>query len=407
MSATMTPAFLTRHSRSSIAAAAVLALVALSGCGDKSADKAATGVQSVRAVKTDYVRTQSLGGSLATPGLLVSREEAAVNAEINGYPVAKVLVDVGDQVKAGQPLVQLDDTLLRSQIDQAQAIYNQADIAAKQAAAQAQRVEGLDKSGALSQEAIDQRRFAGDTAKAQAAAQAASLKDLQTRASKMVVRAPVSGQIMARNVRPGDMSSAGGQPMFQIIRDNLVELEAQVPETSLATIKPGTGAQVILPDGRKINGQVRIIAPSVDANTKLGKVRIALPVEQGIRPGGYGQAVFNGSAMPVNAVPETALNYDADGVSLMVADQTNHVHKVKVTTGQRGGGYVELLTGPPPGSRVLLGASSFVLEGDLVKPVDVAAPQASAAGGIDDSREAVSAQPRPTPAHTSKTAAKK
>jgi HlyD family secretion protein len=377
MSATMT--FLIRHSRSSIAAAAVLALVALSGCGAKGDDKAAKEAkeaQTVRAVKTDYVRTQTLGGSLATPGLLVSREEAAVNAEINGYPVAKVLVDVGDQVKAGQPLVQLDDTLLRSQIDQAQAIYNQADIAAKQAAAQAQRVEGLDKSGALSQEAIDQRRYAGETAKAQAAAQAASLKDLQTRASKMVVRAPVSGQIMTRNVRPGDMSSAAGQPMFQIIRDNQVELEAQVPESSLAAIKPGTGAEVILPDGRKINGKVRMIAPSVDANTKLGKVRIALPVEPGIRPGGYGQALFNGSAMPVNAVPETALNYDADGVSLMVVDQANRVHKVKVTTGQRGGGYVELLTGPAPGSRVLLGASSFVLEGDVVKPVDVATPPA-------------------------------
>jgi HlyD family secretion protein len=379
MSATMTPAILTRHPRARLAtAAALMALIALAGCG-KDGDKDAKAAPTPRAVKTDYVRTQALGGSLTSPGQLVSREEAAVNAQINGYPVAKVMVDVGDQVKEGQPLVQLDDTLLRSQIDQAQAVVNQFNIQAQQASSQAQRVEGLDKSGALSQEAIDQRRFAGETAKAQAAAQLASLKDLQTREAKMVVRAPVSGVIMERNVRPGDMSSAGAQPMFRIIRDDKVELEAQVPESSLATIRPGTPAQVILPDGRKIGGQVRMIAPSVDANTKLGKVRIALPVEPGIRPGGYGQALFNGSAQPVNAVPETALNYDADGVSLMVVDQTNHVHKVKVTTGQRGGGYVELLTGPPAGSRVLLGASSFVLEGDVVKPVDAAPAPAPAA----------------------------
>jgi HlyD family secretion protein len=381
MSSTMTPAFLARHPRARLAAAALLTLVALSGCGgkdDKTADAKAG--PTLRAVKTDLIRSQSLGGSLASPGLLVSREEAAVNAQINGYPVAKVLVDVGDQVKAGQPLVQLDDTLLRSQIDQAQAIYNQAEVGARQAAAQAQRVEGLDKSGALSQEAIDQRRFAGETAKAQAAAQAASLKDLQTRASKMVVRSPVSGLVMERNVRPGDVSSGSGTPMFRIIRDDQVELEAQVPETALASIKPGTGAQVVLPDGRKITGQVRMIAPSVDANTKLGKVRIALPVQPGIRPGGYGQALFNGSAQIVTTAPEAALNYDADGVSLMVVDQTNHVHKVKVTTGQRGGGFVELLSGPLAGSRVLLGSSSFVLEGDLVKPVDVVQAQATPKG---------------------------
>jgi HlyD family secretion protein len=392
MSPTMTPVFLIRHPRARVTAAALLTLVALSGCGGKGDDKKpAAKDATLRAVKTDYIRTQSLGGSLASPGVLVSREEAAVNAQINGYPVAKVLVDVGDQVKAGQPLVQLDDTLLRSQIDQAQAVYNQAEVGARQAAAQAQRIEGLDKSGALSQEAIDQRRYAGETAKAQAAAQAASLKDLQTRASKMVVRSPVSGVVMERNVRPGDVSSGAGTPMFRIIRDDQVELEAQVPETALASIKPGTGAQVVLPDGRKISGQVRMIAPSVDTNTKLGKVRIALPVQPGIRPGGYGQALFSGSAQSVTAAPEGALNYDADGVSMMVVDRTNHVHKVKVTTGQRGGGFVELLSGPPAGSRVLLGSSSFVLEGDVVKPIDVA--QTAAAPTAMPAKAAPAAKP--------------
>jgi HlyD family secretion protein len=378
MSLIMIPALLVSNPRARIAATALLSVVVLAGCGGKDKTEAGKAGPVARAVKTDYVRTQVLGGALAAPGVLISREEAAVNAEVNGYRVARVLVDVGDQVKAGQPLVELDDTLLRSQIDQAQALANQANVQAQQAAAQAQRVEGLDKTGALSTEQIEQRRYAAETAKAQAAAQAASLKDLQTRASKMTVRAPVSGVIMERLVRPGDLSAAGGQPMLRIIRDDQVELQAQVPETSLVAIRPGTAAAVNLPDGRTINGKVRMIEPSVDANTKLGRVRITLPVEAGIRPGGYGQALFSGSTRSVTAVPETALRYDADGVSLMVVDQTHHVKQVKVTTGQRGAGFVELLTGPPPGSRVLLGASSFVLEGDVVDPVDVAANAHSA-----------------------------
>jgi HlyD family secretion protein len=378
MSATMTPALLVKTPRVRLAVLALLSTLALAGCGGKDKADAAKAGPALRAVKTDYVRTQVLGGGVAAPGILVSREEAAVNAEVNGYRVAKVLADVGDQVKAGQPLVELDDTLLRAQIDQAQAIFNQADVQSKQAVAQAQRVEGLDKSGALSLEQIEQRRYAADTAKAQAAAQAASLKDLQTRAGKLVVRAPVSGVVMERNVRPGDESAAGGQPMFRIIRDDLVELEAQVPETSLAAVRVGTAAAVALPDGRTINGKVRMVAPSVDANTKLGQVRITLPVDPAIRPGGYGQALFSGSTRTVTAVPETALLYDADGVSLMVVDQADRVHKAKVSTGQRGSGFVELLSGPPPGSRVLLGASSFVLEGDKVDPVDANPPGAPA-----------------------------
>jgi len=374
----LTPAQIAKHGTTKVTAAAFLALVALSGCGDKddnAKDKAsaqAGPAATPRAVKTALVDNRVIEGGLTTPGILISREEAAVSAEVSGYRVARVLADMGSFVKAGQPLVELDDTLIRSQIDQATALAAQAEVQARQAAAQATRVDGLDRTGALAQEQIEQRRFAAETSRAQAAAQAASLKDLQTRASKMVVRAPVSGIVLERTVRPGDLSGAGGQPMFRIARDAQIELEAQVPESALPGIRPGSAALVILPDAQRIPGTVRLIGPAVDANTKLGKVRISLPVRPGIRPGGYGQAMFTGSAQSVLAVPETSLRYDADGVSVMVVDATNKVRKVKAVTGRRGGGYVELLSGPLVGNRILLGSSSFVLEGDVVKPVDSA-----------------------------------
>jgi HlyD family secretion protein len=370
----MTPASFAKHGTTKIAAAAFLTLIALSGCGDKK-DAADAGAPAkspalARSVRTATVEQRALEGGLSASGQLVSREEAAVSAEINGYRVAKVLADMGDQVRAGQPLVELDDTLLRSQIDQATALSAQAEVQARQAAAQATRVDGLDRTGALAQEQIEQRRFAAETSRAQAAAQAASLKDLQTRASKMVVRAPVSGVILERTVRPGDLSGTGSSPMFRIARDNLVELEAQVSEGDLPAIHTGTPATVILPDASQYNGQVRLVAPSVDTNTKLGKVRIRLPVSRALRPGGFGKALFTSGGSAVLTVPETALRQDADGVSVMVVDATNHVRQVKVKTGRRGGGFVELISGPTVGSRVLLGAASFVLEGDLVKPVN-------------------------------------
>jgi HlyD family secretion protein len=167
--------------------------------------------------------------------------------------------------------------------------------------------------------------------------------------------------------------------MFRIARGGLVELAAQVPESAIPSIRPGSSATVVLPDARRIQGTVRLIGPAVSAETKLGEVRIALPVSPGLRPGGYGSAVFSGAGSPALAVPETAVNYTADGATLMVVGANNRVSEVKVKTGRRGGGFVELLSGPPVGSQVLLGASSFVLPGDVVRPVPANAPAAAVA----------------------------
>jgi HlyD family secretion protein len=314
-------------------------------------------------------------GALSASGDLVPREEAAVLPEVNGFRVARVLADVGDHVKRGQTLVQLDPALIQAQLAQAEAVANQAQVQALQAADQAARVKGLDNAGVLSQEAIDQRRFQARAAQATANAQAAALKDLRTRISKLSVSAPVSGLILERTVRPGDMSSAGGAtPWFRIARDGEVELSAQVSEDDLGSIHPGQHAQVTLPGGEVVPGVVRLVSPQIDAQSKLGAVRVRLPVRPDIRVGGFARAVFSDASGAVLAAPETAVRYDADGASVMVVGPDNRVKKAPVTTGQRGGGLVQLIKGPPAGTRIVLNAAAFLLDGDLVKPQDAAAP---------------------------------
>jgi HlyD family secretion protein len=257
-------------------------------------------------------------------------------------------------VRKGQPLVQLDNTLLHAQVVQQAATTAQAADAAK-------RVQGLESAGVLSGEDIAARRF-------QAQAAQAALNNLRAREARMTIRAPVSGLIMERAVRPGDISSSA--VMFRIIRDGLVELEANVPEADLGKIRVGEAAQAILPNGSAVWGKVRLVSPAIDPATKLGKVRILLPVRADLRPGGYARAVFSGAARAVMAVPESAIAYSATGPTVMTVDNTNHAHLVPVKTGQHGAGYVELLQGPPEGTRVLLGGAAFVLEGDKVKPVE-------------------------------------
>jgi HlyD family secretion protein len=353
-----------------LATLALAASVALAACGSKPAPSGADA--SARVVRVAPIEVRPLSGGLETSGILVSREEAAVNAEqlLSGYRVLKVFVEPDATVVQGQPLVQLDDTLLRSQIAQAAANVAQQRVAADQADEQAKDVEGLDKQGVLSTEQIQQRRFAARGAHAALDAQVAALHDLEARDGRMTIRAPVAGLVLTRNVRPGDVASASASsPMFTLARDSLVELEAQIAEGDMAGIHVGDAVQVRLPDDETVIGSVRLIEPSIDPQTKLGKIHVRLPVRTDLRPGGFGRASFTGLVRTVTVAPESSIRYDADGASVMQVGSDNHVHQVTVRTGEHEGGYVELLQGPPVGARVLLGASAFVLPGDLVRPI--------------------------------------
>ncbi|MGZ3276060.1 MAG: efflux RND transporter periplasmic adaptor subunit [Caulobacteraceae bacterium] len=351
-------------------AAVAIAALALAGCQKATATVARESTP--RAVRVARVLNQPLASALTVSGILTPREEAAVTSELSGYKVEKVFVDQGDWVKAGQPLAQLDDTLLRAQIAEQAAVVTQQTLAAERAESQAKNVEGLDNKGVLSQEDIDTRRFQAKSARAAAVAAQAQLDDLKTRQARLTLRAPVAGLVLARYVRPGDLPSgaSAGQPLFRIARDGLMEIDAEVPESDLSKLKPGQNAEVSLPDGAKVTGSVRLISPEVEQTTKLGRARILLPVRPDLRPGGYAYASLPGVKTNGLVAPDRAVSYDADGAAVYVVDPSNRVHRVAVRTGGRSGGFVELLQGPPVGSRVLVTGASFVLDGDKVAPVE-------------------------------------
>ena len=351
----------------SIAIAAILTLATasgLAGCQKKTVD---TTKAQARTVSVTTVEPREIQGGLAASGNLVPREDTAIFSQLTGFRVSQVLVDEGSWVKAGQPLARLDDTLLRAQLTQQTALASEQRVAAARADAEAARVKGLDTQGVLSQEQIDTRRFAAQSAHAQADAQIAAVADVRTRESLMTVRAPYAGLIIQRSVRAGDMGG-GTTPWFRMAKDGQVELEADLSEDSLGKIHVGDPARVTLADGTQVPGKVRIVSPGIDPTTKLGRVRISLPVRPDVRAGGFARAVFLGSTRSASAVPETAVRYDADGASVMTVGPDDKVSRVPVTTGERGGGWVELVTGPPIGSQVVERASSMLVPGDTVRP---------------------------------------
>jgi len=323
-----------------------------------------TEADQARAVRVVRVEQRPIAGAVSASGNLISREEAAVLPEVSGYRVARVLADVGQWVKAGQTLAQLDGALLEAQVAQARAQAAQADD-------QAKRVAGLEGQGVLSDEQIAQRRF-------QAQAANANLKNLLTQQRKLSVVAPVSGLVLEKTVRPGDLAAASPTPWFRLARDGQIELSAELTESDLAHVQIGQTATVTLPSGAVAQGRVRLVSPQIDPQSKLGEVRILLPVRADVRAGGFGRAVFTESTGMALAVPETAIRYDADGASVMTVAANNRVKRMLVQTGQRGGGYVQLLKGPPAGTRIIQNAAAFLLDNDLVRPTEAGATVAAA-----------------------------
>jgi HlyD family secretion protein len=297
---------------------------------------------------------------------LLPREEVAVASELSGYRVARVFVEEGAQVRAGQVLAILDDALLQSQIAQARAALAQQVVANDKARAEAARVVGLDSQGVLSQEAIDQRRLASRSADAAVGVARAQLNDLLVRQSRLTIRAPTAGRILQRSARPGD-TSASGTVMFTIARGNLIEMDAEIPEASMSQVAIGDPVEVTLASGTKLNGQVRLLGARVSEQTGLSLARIALPVRPELRPGGFAKARLVRASAPVLATEQGAVHYDADGPYILIVDSGNRVHRIGVRTGRRSGAFVELLTGPKPGTRVVMGGAAFVLEGDKVR----------------------------------------
>jgi HlyD family secretion protein len=340
--------------------------MALSGCGGEPPIAAAEAPS--KTVSVVIIAPRGIEGGLIASGSLVPREDTAVFSDLNGFRVAAVFVEEGVWVAGGQPLAQLDDTLLRSQLEQQAALAIQLEVQAERAEAEAARVKDFDGASVFAQEQIDGRRFAAKAARAQANAQAASARDLRTREERMTIRAPYAGLVIERNVRVGDLGG-GGSPWFRIAKDGLIELAADVSENAMSRLSVGAVATVTLADGTQVQGSVRLISPRVDANTKLGKVRIELPVTQSIRAGGFARASFTGASVVPKAAPETAILFDADGAAVMVVGANNRIDRVPIVTGQRGGGYVELISGPPVGSLVVAKAASMLVTGDTINPV--------------------------------------
>ncbi|MDC7683892.1 efflux RND transporter periplasmic adaptor subunit [Asticcacaulis sp. BYS171W] len=313
----------------------------------------------------------AVAGEIRAPGLITGSgsigawQEAPIGAEVGGLTATAVLVDEGQYVKQGQPLLKMNDAGLRAQYSQAEAGVSSAKAQAVEAQRAYQRYKELFDKGYASQAALDQKEAAHKTALAQVATAEASRTEVGTRLNQTVVRAPVSGLITSRTAVAGQIVSPGVE-LFRIVRDNRIELNMEVVETELNLIKPGMSATVTNDMGDTVSGTVRVVTPAINAETRLGYARIAIPATAGFKPGQFGRGSINVGDRNVVSIPQKAVVYKDNRSGVFVIDTKNKAVFRAVTLGPVTGDTVVLRDGVTPGEKVVTTGAGFLNDGDTV-----------------------------------------
>ncbi len=376
--------------------AAVL-LLCLAGAAPPPAEPMPPAVTVTRATHGSIAETAVLTGTL------VPREEVLVSPQIEGLAITDILAEEGDLVTAGQVLARLSRDVLDATVAQNAAQVARADAAIAQARssiaeAQANRVQAdlalartrdLLSGGNASRETFEQRQAAasGATARFDAAtnllrvAEAdraladAQRRELLVRLARTDLRAPVAGRISRRIARQGAVVMGAGDPLFRIIQDDAVELEADVPEVSLAKLRPGQPAAITTVGGPRA-GRVRLVSPEVNRTTRLGRVRVAVDAQGGLVIGSFARASVEVARHEGVLAPLSAVLFQPDGAVIQVV-RDGLVETRKVQVGLRGGGQAEITGGLQEGDAVVAVSGTFIRGGDRVTAV-AAADQTSA-----------------------------
>jgi RND family efflux transporter MFP subunit len=316
---------------------------------------------------------------LGANGNIAAWQEAVIGSEASGLRLLEVRANVGDVVRKGQPLATFAAEPVLADVAQARANLVEAQANASDAAGNAERAQTLQATGALSTQQINQYQTSSETAKARVEAARATLNAQQLRLAQTHVLAPDNGVISARNATVGAVLGSGTE-LFRLIRGGRLEWRAEVTSTELSRIQPGATALVTLASGAQVTGKVRMLAPTVDAQTRNALVYVDLPAHPDARAGMFAHGEFQLGQRKVLTVPESALVV-RDGFSYVfeVADG-QHASMRRVVTGQRVGDRVEIASGLTPEAKIVVRGGAFLNDGDLVK-VQAAAPAAPVATG--------------------------
>jgi HlyD family secretion protein len=375
----------------------VLAAIAFTGALVPGPLMAQENITILPAIVVVDVAKRQLTDAVTATGTIRPVDDVFVQPLVEGLSIEKINVDVGDIVEAGAVLAELSqDSLLlqksqflanRAKAEAGIAQFNAQVLEAtanfNDAEQQRDRAQTLGRSGSGTVAQVERATAAFEIGKARldAAKQAVSvaeadlkvidaqIADIDLRLARTQVKAPVAGVVSQRNARIGAIASASAEPLFTLIKDNAIELVAELSETDIQKIKVGQSANVMLAGGRSsVEAKVRLVSPTVDPKTRLAAVHLTVDNDGPARSGMYGTANIIISHAEDLALPLSAVTETREGVNTRLV-KDGVVQLVQIKTGITDDGFVQVLEGLNIGDQVVEKAGAFVRDGDRINPV--------------------------------------
>jgi RND family efflux transporter MFP subunit len=340
---------------------------------------------------------------LELPGNIQAITEAPILARADGYLLRR-MVDIGDRVRAGQTVAEIEAPELDEQVRQAKANVQQAQAAVDQALANyeqgkssmelarvtAERWKRLATRGVVSPQENDQyqAQYRMQVASVQSLEKAiaaqrgnvsaaeASVARLEKLDGYRVVKAPFDGVITVRNVDVGALVNAGNTLLFRIAQTGTLRTYVSVPQANAGSIRPGQMAHLTVSNlpGRQFTGTVARTANALDPTSRTLLVELHVPNAEGVLlPGMYAQVDLSSTRTdPPLLIPSEALisRGDGAGVALVRPDHTVHLQKIQV--GRDYGDRLEVIGGLQDGDTIIPNPGDAAREGIKVNPVSLA-----------------------------------
>lgn len=335
-------------------------------------DKAAAPVRPALTVTITRPSEASLPIRLRANGNIVAWQEAIIGSESNGLRLTDVRANVGDTVKAGQVLAVFAAETVQAELAQARAGLMEAQANAADAANSAARARTLQNTGALSTQQINVYLTAEQTAKAKVQAARATLDAQQLRLRQTRLVAPDDGIISSRTATVGAVVGAGTE-LFRMVRQGRLEWRAEVTAEELGRLETGTPVRVTAANGTKLVGKVRMVAPTVDPQSRSALVYVDLPKTSGktapVKAGMFAKGEFELGTSKALTVPQQSVVIRDGFTYVFRLNSDSRVTQTKVQAGRRLADRVEILDGIEPDAALVVSGAAFLNEGDLVKVV--------------------------------------
>ena len=310
---------------------------------------------------------------LTLPGTFQAFKETTIYPRANGY-LKSWKVDIGDNVKEGQLLAEIEAPELDQQVAQAKAAYEIAKVTAD-------RWRDLVGKKVVSKQEYDQNEKAYEGARA-------NYEQLQKLQGFKEIVAPFGGTIFARNIDVGTLVTAGtgnaGTPLFRIVQSDPLRVYVYAPQENAPSIHEGLTAKILIQEfpGQNFDGSVTRTAGALDPRSRTMQVEVQVPNHEGkLYAGMYGEVKFilADENAPI-VVPANVFLFRTEGPQIATITKDNRIHWQKIHVGRDFGTQLEVLDGLAENTKVVMNPTDDLAEGIQVqvKPAEKPKPQPSA-----------------------------